>query len=70
MFCFAVLFTNCSRKTVTQHTGSSTLASTAKPIDEKATAETKALFYNLLKLSKDHTLFGHQHATKWAWMGG
>lgn len=36
-----------------------------KPIDKKATAETKALFKNLKKLSKKHTLFGHQHATEY-----
>ncbi len=33
-------------------------------IDRKATAETKALFLNLHTLSKNHTLFGHQHATE------
>ena len=43
-----------------------------KPIDKKATKETKALFYNLKKLSKKHTLFGHQHATEYGhgWSGG
>jgi mannan endo-1,4-beta-mannosidase len=34
-------------------------------IDVKATAETKALFKHLLQLSKDHVLFGHQHATEY-----
>ena len=34
-------------------------------IDKKATKETKALFKNLFRLSKDHTLFGHQHATEY-----
>jgi mannan endo-1,4-beta-mannosidase len=34
-------------------------------IDTKATKETKALFKNLDKLSKDHILFGHQHATEY-----
>ncbi|GGC55207.1 mannan endo-1,4-beta-mannosidase [Pedobacter quisquiliarum] len=42
------------------------------PIDKKATVETKALYSNLKKLSKKHTLFGHQHATEYGhgWFGG
>jgi mannan endo-1,4-beta-mannosidase len=42
-----------------------------KPVDAKATAETKNLFNNLLKLSDQHTLFGHQHATEYGhgWAG-
>lgn len=36
-----------------------------KPIDKRATAETKALYKNLRKISKKHTLFGHQHATEY-----
>jgi mannan endo-1,4-beta-mannosidase len=35
------------------------------PIDRQATKETNALFKNLLKLSEQHTLFGHQHATEY-----
>lgn len=40
-------------------------------IDKKATAETKALYKNLYSLSKDHILFGHQHATEYGhgWAG-
>ena len=40
-------------------------------IDAKATAETKALYYNLHQLSKQHILFGHQHATEYGhgWNG-
>jgi len=40
-------------------------------IDRHATAETKALFYNLSELSKEHILFGHQHATQYGhgWYG-
>jgi mannan endo-1,4-beta-mannosidase len=40
-------------------------------IDKSATAETKALFNNLNKLSKHHTLFGHQHALEYGhgWEG-
>ncbi len=34
-------------------------------IDEIATKETRALFNNLKELSKEHTLFGHQHATEY-----
>ncbi|OFX59733.1 MAG: beta-mannosidase [Bacteroidetes bacterium GWB2_41_8] len=42
-----------------------------KPIDQKATRETKALFKNLAELSKNHVLFGHQHATEYGhgWAG-
>jgi len=42
-----------------------------KPIDAGATRETKAMFKNLRKLSKNHTLFGHQHATEYGhgWSG-
>jgi mannan endo-1,4-beta-mannosidase len=41
------------------------------PIDAKATKETKMLFKNLEILSRNHTLFGHQHATEYGhgWMG-
>jgi mannan endo-1,4-beta-mannosidase len=39
--------------------------------DAKATKETKALFDNLARLSQDHILFGHQHATEYGhgWYG-
>lgn len=42
-----------------------------QPIDPKATRETKALYKNLGKLSKDHVLFGHQSATEYGhgWSG-
>ena len=36
-----------------------------KPLDVEATKETKALYKSLKKLSKKHTLFGHQHATEY-----
>jgi mannan endo-1,4-beta-mannosidase len=36
-----------------------------RPIDKKATRETKALYKSLRRLSKKHTLFGHQHATEY-----
>lgn len=41
------------------------------PIDLQATQETKALFKNLWKLSKNYTLFGHQHDTQYGhgWFG-
>ena len=41
------------------------------PVDRNATPETRALFLNLKKLSEDHTLFGHQHATEYGhgWYG-
>jgi len=40
-------------------------AQKGKPIDVRASNETKALYRNLNKLSKNHTLFGHQHATEY-----
>ncbi len=44
----------------------------ARPIDKKATPETRALYQNLGKLAKEHTLFGHQHATEYGhgWFSG
>ena len=40
-------------------------------IDTKATPETAALFRNLKRLSEQHILFGHQHATEYGhgWSG-
>ncbi len=48
-----------------------TQAQKRKLIDADATRETKALYKNLGKLSKTHTLFGHQHATEYGhgWSG-
>ena len=41
-----------------------------RPVDGRATAETKALFANLKRLSEDHVLFGHHdtlaYGVKWA----
>jgi mannan endo-1,4-beta-mannosidase len=47
------------------------VAQKRKTIDDNATRETKALYKNLRKLSKQHTLFGHQHATEYGhgWAG-
>ena len=47
------------------------LAQKNKLIDANATRETKALYKNLGELSKQHTLFGHQHATEYGhgWFG-
>jgi mannan endo-1,4-beta-mannosidase len=43
----------------------------SKLVDGKATAETRALFDNLKKLSQTNILFGHQHATEYGhgWAG-
>ena len=43
----------------------------AKIIDSRASAETRALYTNLHKLSEKHILFGHQHATEYGhgWRG-
>jgi mannan endo-1,4-beta-mannosidase len=40
-------------------------------IDKKATPETVALYRNLERLSEEHILFGHQHATEYGhgWVG-
>jgi mannan endo-1,4-beta-mannosidase len=40
-------------------------------VDRNATKETNALFTNLSELSKEHILFGHQHATQYGhgWYG-
>lgn len=40
-------------------------AQKARPIDAEATEETRNLFKSLRKLSRKHTLFGHQHATEY-----
>ncbi|QNF33017.1 beta-mannosidase [Adhaeribacter swui] len=48
-----------------------TKAQRNKPIDRKATRQTKALYHNLRRVAKKHTLFGHQHATEYGhgWNG-
>lgn len=48
------------------------MAKSPRPIDRRATPETRALFKNLDRLSKDHVLFGHQDATVYGhgWYGG
>ena len=48
-----------------------TNAQKKKLIDQRATKETSLLYKNLGKLSKKHTLFGHQHATEYGhgWSG-
>ena len=42
-----------------------------QPIDKRATKETANLFYSLSELSRNHILFGHQHATGYGhgWYG-
>ena len=42
-----------------------------QPIDKRATKETANLFYSLSELSRNHILFGHQHATEYGhgWYG-
>src|SRR5688572_31187352 len=43
----------------------------AQPTDKAATPETKNLFNNLRQIARNHTLFGHQHATEYGhgWSG-
>lgn len=62
-FTLLVLFTICFTGSVN--------AQKKKLIDTKATRETKALYRNLGKLAKKHTLFAHQHATEYGhgWYG-
>lgn len=50
---------------------SSAQAQKNSPIDPRATKETSALYQNLSKLSDEHVLFGHQHATEYGhgWYG-
>ena len=40
-------------------------AQNKKPLDGEATPMTRALFYNLDKISGEHILFGHQNATSY-----
>ncbi|HVG42861.1 MAG TPA: glycosyl hydrolase, partial [Chitinophagaceae bacterium] len=67
----ALFFCSCNRKAIPQQSVDSNTALSAATIDAKATEETKALFHNLMALSKNHTLFGHQHATEYGhgWSG-
>jgi len=67
-FLLVLIAAGCSRKVVTS---GSTGDSSVRLVDATATAETKALFYNLMQLEKNHTLFGHQHATEYGhgWAG-
>src|SRR5215217_788125 len=62
-----IVVTSCSRKTAAPVTSVSAISLS----DAAATPETKALFANLKQLSKNHTLFGHQHATEYGhgWAG-
>ena len=64
---------SCNRKLMTNNKSvdETNNARLAKPIDALATKETKALYKNLLELSTNHTLFGHQHATEYGhgWAG-
>jgi len=50
---------------------SSLAGQNASLIDKNATRETKRLFNNLKHVSKEHILFGHQHATEYGhgWSG-
>jgi mannan endo-1,4-beta-mannosidase len=63
LFLLPVIFFICSVEPIQ--------AQKKKPIDVAATRETKALYRNLQKLSKKHTLFGQQHATEYGhgWSG-
>jgi mannan endo-1,4-beta-mannosidase len=63
---------HCSHKTAAVTRSQATRIKTAATLaDTAATPETRALFQNLMTLSKTHTLFGHQHATEYGhgWSG-
>ena len=64
-----VFFSSCTQQV--KPVSSSREESRITLVDLKSTPETKALFHNLKELSKNHTLFGHQHATEYGhgWMG-
>ncbi len=67
-----VVVSSCSSRTVPGGgNATSSGAGAINLVDQNATAETRALFYNLMELSKSHTLFGHQHATEYGhgWYG-
>lgn len=68
---FAIFSAGCAQKTTAPVIGGTTTAGNYQLVDAAATAETKALFHNLMELSKSHTLFGHQHATEYGhgWSG-
>ena len=51
---FALALSACS--------ASANLAGGPDLVDDRATAETQALFVNLQRLAPDHLLFGHQDA--------
>lgn len=63
---------DCSvHKPVSDSTVAATIIPAGALSDAQATLETKSLFYNLMAVSKAHTLFGHQHATQYGhgWSG-
>lgn len=69
MFSQFILFSSCSSILLRARNASS--PSPIKLVDKNATPETQALANNLKQLSKNHTLFGHQHATEYGhgWAG-
>jgi mannan endo-1,4-beta-mannosidase len=73
VFCFgiALVCSRCAVKHAAVENPDVQNATQGSLIDASATPETKALFYNLMALSKAHTLFGHQHATEYGhgWSG-
>lgn len=69
----SILLIACSNKRISSDGRRTTKGATSNIglVDKNATPETKALFTNLMTLSKNHTLFGHQHATEYGhgWAG-
>ncbi|MEO6218962.1 MAG: glycosyl hydrolase [Ginsengibacter sp.] len=62
-----ILTISCSKRSAPTNagTGNNLTTPAASLIDKSASAETRALFNNLMQISKDRTLFGHQHATEY-----
>ncbi|HEV7331582.1 MAG TPA: glycosyl hydrolase [Flavisolibacter sp.] len=71
MLVLVVFSLGCTRKMSVSASPERTTMQVHRLVDENATAETVALFHNLMELSKYHTLFGHQHATEYGhgWAG-
>ncbi|MDQ3278555.1 MAG: glycoside hydrolase family 26 protein [Bacteroidota bacterium] len=71
LFAIVMVSIACSRKITFSAPEEVGNTNTIQLVDANATPETKALFYNLMELSKSHTLFGHQHATEYGhgWAG-
>ncbi|NTS43630.1 beta-mannosidase [Flavisolibacter sp. BT320] len=71
MLLLVIFGLGCTQKLSVPTSPDNTANQSIRLVDQNATAETKALFHNLMQLSQNHTLFGHQHATEYGhgWSG-